>query len=396
MNAAVPLQPGTPEAAVRVPRPIPSLPALSPANLLTTGIGTSVAFPFVDTRTEYFYMARGAVWHGVRALGLEGKEVLVPAYHHGVEIEALQDAGVELRFFNVKPDFMIDLPDLVSKITPKTKALYVIHYAGFPQPMAEILSIARAKKLKVVEDCALALYSADGAKPLGSRGDAGIFCLYKTIPTPHGGALWMPNGTPVAKNSVGLVSTAHQMVSSMLIRAERETGFVGGQIRAAVQDVARAVRSVRPLPVDATPVGHRHFQKGQENLAIAPLARHIARNIPWLEVVEKRRQNYYALQSRLRDIASPMVTELRPGVSPLFYPLWCANKPEVHRHLVSEGVDAIDFWNNGSPLVVAGDFPDVDALRKHVLELPIHQDLDLKDIEALEGAVRRAYKAAGL
>jgi selenocysteine lyase/cysteine desulfurase len=396
MSAAQPLPSPPARRIVCAPRPVSALPALSPSMLLPKPRRSSLPFPFRDPRTQFFYLGRGAVWHAARLLGLQGEEVLVPAYHHGVEIEALLDAGVRLRFYGVKSTFQADLTSIGERITPKTKALYVIHYAGFPQPMDDLIAIARTRGLKVIEDCALSLLSSDGMRPLGSRGDAGIFCLYKTLPVPHGGALWMPRGFDGATlTPAGIVPTAHQIASSLLTQAEISGGGLGGRLRTFARSAARAARAVRPLPVDAKPVGHRTFAKGQENLAISPLSSHIVQRLDMEAIVDRRRRNYYALMARLRHLSTPMVHELAPGVCPLFYPFWCENKREVQAHLAAEGIESIDFWSEGSPLVKRGDFPEVDALRAHVLELPIHQDLDTNDIEAIAAGVRRALGAEG-
>jgi perosamine synthetase len=382
-----------PQPMSRVARPIAALPALSPRMLIPSREPTRLAFPFGDTRTQFFYLGRGAVWHAARLLQLRDEEVLVPAYHHGVEVEALLDAGVRPRFYGVKRSFHADLASIAQQLTPKTKALYVIHYAGFPQPMDDLLAFARARGLKVIEDCALSLLSSDGTRPLGARGDAAIFCLYKSLPVPHGGALWMPHHIGrLPLEPASLLNTAHQLASSMLVRLENGGGSIGPLVRSGVRAAARMLRSVRPLPVDSRPVGSRRFAKGQENLAISPLTLRVAEQLDLTQIVEQRRRNYYALMARLRHISPPMVHELEAGVCPLFYPFWCDDKRRVQARLAQAGVESIDFWSAGSPLVKPGQFPDVDALRAHVLELPIHQDLQLCDIEALASAVRQAMR----
>ena len=49
--------------------------------------------------------------------------------------------------------------------------------------------LAEQHGLPLIEDCALSLLSADGDTPLGTTGDVAIFCLYKTLPVPNGGAM---------------------------------------------------------------------------------------------------------------------------------------------------------------------------------------------------------------
>lgn len=373
-------------------RPVAALPAVNPASLWRTGKAPKT-FPFGDARTRFFYLGRGAVWHAARLLDLAGREVLVPAYHHGVEIEALCDAGAIPVFYNVRRDFTLDLPNLISGIGPRTAAIYVTHFVGFPQPMAEVLAIARNKGLRVIEDCALSLYSSDGTRALGASGDAGIFCLYKTLPVANGGALWMPLGWDNALlQRVGPLTGAHQVASSLLVRLER-FHKMGAWLRRSARSAAKAIRTVRPLPVDARPVGHRTFRKGQQNLDVSPVSLKVADSLDAAEIVRLRRRNYLSLSMRLRDVLPPMVSVLAEGVCPLFYPAWCEDKKRVHAALVAQGIEAIDFWSEGSPLVAQGAFPDVDALRQHVLELPVHQDLDESDLERIAFEVRRALEA---
>lgn len=372
-------------------RPINSLPAVTP-NALLSSVEPRRAFPFGDERTRWFYLGRGAVFHAVRALGLVGREVLIPAYHHGVEIEALSAAGAIPRFYGLDRKFRLKVPELEGLVGPRTAAVYVIHVAGFAQPMEDVRAFARRHKLKVIEDCALSLFSSDGALPLGSRADAAIYCLYKTIPVPNGGALWMREPPEIELADAGATTAVHQVASSMLVTFERTTA-TGRVLRRVVQAGARAARSVRPLPVDARPVGRRTYIPGQESLAISPVSLRIASRLDAAGIVKARRDNYEGLARRLRGVAPPIIDPLPQGTCPLFYPTWVEDKRALHAWLIARGIDAIDFWSEGSPLVRAGDFPDVDALRKHVLELPIHQDLDDDDLDRLAAAVRAGLRA---
>ncbi len=65
---------------------------------------------------------------------------------------------------------------------------------------------------------------------------------------------------------------------------------------------------------------------------------------------------------------------------PLFFPLLVSDKEVVARELWRRGVGAIQFWNHGAPGSDAESGPDARFLRRHVLELPIHQDLGASQI----------------
>ena len=78
-------------------------------------------------------------------LRLVGKEILVPAYHHGVEVEALVDAGAKVKFYRVGGRWDVDLKDVERRIGPETGALYLIHYAGFPGPTDAMRALVRCR-----------------------------------------------------------------------------------------------------------------------------------------------------------------------------------------------------------------------------------------------------------
>src|SRR5258708_24636681 len=94
-----------------------------------------LVFPFDQPKLRYRYFARNAVWDAIELLGLKGKRVLMPAYHHGVELEALLAARVKPVFFRVDAQMRCDFDDARQKLSARTAALYVIHYAGFPQDL---------------------------------------------------------------------------------------------------------------------------------------------------------------------------------------------------------------------------------------------------------------------
>ena len=143
-----------------------------------------LVFPFEQPGLRYRYFARNAVWDAIQMLGLAGKKVLMPAYHHGVELETLLAAGVEPVFFRVDGQMRSDLRTRAQK-SRGCSALYMIHYAGFPQDMVAARELASEMGVPLLEDCALALLSRDGEKPLGSFGDVSVFCLYKTPAGPE-------------------------------------------------------------------------------------------------------------------------------------------------------------------------------------------------------------------
>lgn len=369
---------------------IPCLPTLAPGMLAPRLRASPAPYPLSGVELRRFYFARNGVWLAARLLGLPGQEVLVPSYHHGVEVEALAAAGAVPRFVRVDGRMRLDLEHLARSIGPRTRAIYVIHYLGFPQPMDAILEIARRHELPVIEDCALALLSKDGTVPLGSRGDLGVFCLYKSLPVPNGGLLALNRSfeAPATQRGAPTGSTLSHAAGSMLARIALRYGAGGEALREGVRRTGRMVRGA--TGVHALSTGTMHFDPEAADVGMSRLTRLIAENLDYDEIVERRRRNWLLLLARLRDVAPPIQTELPAGACPLFYPLLCRDKAETTARLAARGIETVDFWREGHPACRIEAFPETFALRQRVLELPLHQDLDPDDMAYLSTAVEEA------
>ena len=140
----------------------------------------------VNSNTSGLFAAIGAC--GIKA----GDEVIVSPYTMSASALAPIIYGAVPVFADVD-DLNYGLsPESIQKcITPRTKAIIVVHLFGNPAKMDEIMSIARKYNLKVIEDCAQAPMALYKGKPVGTIGDIGIFSLnyHKHIHTGEGGIL---------------------------------------------------------------------------------------------------------------------------------------------------------------------------------------------------------------
>src|SRR5437868_6838374 len=383
----------------RAPAPRRTVPAMQtawPHMLFPRPAATApLVFPFDQPGLRYRYFARNAVWDAVEMLGLSGKQVLVPAYHHGVELETLLFAGVRPVFYRVDSQMRCDFEDARSK-GKGVAAVYVIQYAGFSQDMQAARALASELGVPLIEDCALALLSRDGEKPLGSFGDVSIFCLYKTIPVPNGGALLARGDLATRLDLLSpvtpppLPSTASHLIGSMLSNLELRTGEVGRRAREALRDAGRWF--VRRANVERVSTGTQHFNIDDVDLGMSAASHLVLRNQDTASIVERRRRNYFLLYAMLRDVAPPITGELKPAVCPLFYPMPVEDKAGALARLLPRGGETVGCRRRGHPAVPAGLFPEVDRLREHVLELPVHQDLSPADAEHVAGCVRELLR----
>jgi dTDP-4-amino-4,6-dideoxygalactose transaminase len=115
-----------------------------------------------------------------QALGIgPGDEVLVPAHTWLTTATSATRLGAEPIFVDSQPDFYtLDLADAARKITSRTKAIVPVHLFGQAAPMDEVLELARAHRLKVVEDCAQAAGTTYRGCHVGTFGDIGCFSFY--------------------------------------------------------------------------------------------------------------------------------------------------------------------------------------------------------------------------
>ena len=125
------------------------------------------------------------------AIGIQpGDEVLVPTMTFAATANAVIHAGGKPVLVDCQRDTMnIDPADIERKITPKTKAIIPVHFAGRACDMDAITSIAQEHNLKIVEDCAHAIETEYHGQKAGTFGDIGCFSFYvtKNIVTGEGG-----------------------------------------------------------------------------------------------------------------------------------------------------------------------------------------------------------------
>ena len=351
---------------------------LGPAQLLSRRRPFEESLGWTPAGLRYYYLARNAIWHGAESIGLKpGDTVLLPSYNQGVEVETILRRGFKIRYYRVDAEMRIDLNHVRGQIGPGVAALYVIHYLGFPLPIESLREIAREHGIKLIEDCALALFSRAPEGPLGSFGDMSLFCLYKSLPVPHGGALVLNRpGAPVppVARTPDWQSTTAYLAHRMLDTLELSWGGVGlYRLVPLARGMARGVK--RAAAAEVVPIYAAKFQVELVDLGISWTTQYILERVDARKVVDRRRANYGLLSSLL----DPKVRQLRPvlpeGVCPLTLPLLVQDRESIYEKLLAMGVETVTRWPRAHPDIPEGQFPDAAFLRAHVLEIPVHQGL---------------------
>jgi dTDP-4-amino-4,6-dideoxygalactose transaminase/CelD/BcsL family acetyltransferase involved in cellulose biosynthesis len=344
-------------------------PSLPPTAYLRPRL-PALPFPLGERGCILFARGRHGLWHAACALGLDGAEVLVPAYHHGSEIEALGRAGAVCRFYDGDERLAPAEDELEALLTPETRALHLTHYLGFPQDSERWRRWCDERRLLLLEDAAQAwLAEADGV-PVGSHGDASVFCLYKSIPVPDGGALLLR--------------------ARSVARAEGERP--GGLAQLARAHARWAVqRWPLPLPERRREGSYdpaRDFELGDPDTPAASATEFLLPRLADSGVAPARRRNYAFLLEALGDLTRPPFDRLPDGSAPFAFPLDVADKRSALRKLRSHGVRALDLWSVAHPLLSGKGFPRAAERRGRTVGLPVHQGLGPGDLERVVRALR--------
>lgn len=375
---------------------IPFNPGILGAHLLKKA--PAAIYPCTTNTASYWYGGAQAIYQGVRSLGLQkGDIVLVPAYSCGSEVAPLMAAGLTLEYYRSLSDLSPDFAHLELLCRKKPKALLVIHYFGFPQPMQELVVFKKNHNLYLIEDNAHGLYSKDHAgNPLGSVGDIAIFSFTKSLPTTDGGALVInhangfepteggiaPHISGVAKKATG--KTACQLIKIITKNFPRAGEVLKTQLLdrfSAGPDLGDFKESRWDSPEIAD--NYLEFDKARADWQMSSVSRFLVEHQSHSSIIHTRRRNFRLVLEFCQDTSAklrPLFSSLPPGVCPLLFPVQASDSLFLYQFLRSRGIEALRFWRFFHFDYPQDRFPFEAALKKNVIALPIHQDISTHDI----------------
>jgi dTDP-4-amino-4,6-dideoxygalactose transaminase len=331
------------------------------------GYATSVASCTAALHLCYFDLGIGA-----------GDEVIVPAQTHVATAHAVELLGGKCVFVDVEPATgNIDPKAVAAAITPRTKAISVVHYLGLPVDMNAINAIASKRDLFVVEDCALAIGSRYRKVQCGLLGDAGCFSFYpvKHITTAEG----------------GMVISKHE---GLIKRIERKKAF----------GVDRTVGE-RTIPgvYDVTMLGYNYRMNEIE----AAIGREQMKRVPGF--LAKRAENAAILRRDLSEIAE--VSLLSAGDSNFEHSNYCvaailndvtaSRRYDIIAKLKARGVGTSVYYPAPVPDMKyykekynapRGAFPNASRISYQSIALSVGPHLDGDDMKYTASSLKLAIK----
>lgn len=367
--------------------------------VLNAGVDAAgLQWPQLEGRTVVAtFRGRTAIALACTTLGLTaGDEVLVPAYNCGTEIDALIALGMRVTAYRVGPDALIDFDDLVSRRTARTRAIYVIHYFGWEQPTQQLRRWCDDHGLKLIEDCALALFSGGATGSLGRTGDAAIYSLPKTLGTRHGGLL-----SVIPQRFDAAPVLCHPGKGVMLRELRRALRPLADQLfamsigRRAMRAVVGRIPSEKMAGGDEfpdIPKGYYFDAANDANRAAHPRLITAVAALAWQEIVQSRRANYLRLAERLKNIGGThlLYPSLPDGVCPLSLPLMVSSRDMLVRRLQNAGVESYPWWSGFHRGVINWKmYPEACQLKRSILTVPVYQGMtQLEELaKVVEGVV---------
>ncbi|HEX8949364.1 MAG TPA: DegT/DnrJ/EryC1/StrS family aminotransferase [Dissulfurispiraceae bacterium] len=298
----------------------------------------------------------------VKALGIgPGDEVVTTPFSFFATVEAIQYAGAKPVFVDIEPDtYNIDVSLLEKKLTKRTRAILPVHIFGHPADMGEIMELAAAHGLRVVEDCAQSFGASLHGRKTGSFGDAGCFSFY---PSKNLGAYG--DGGMVILNDAGLAEN---------IRKLRNHGSKGGYkheclgYNSRLDEMQAAVLLVKFKRID------EYNRKRRERAALYTRLLSDTVVCPVEKAGACHVYHQYTIRSPKRDFIQQYLKE--HGIpSVVYYP--------IPLHLQ----EALKDLGHGE-----GSFPVAEQVSREVLSLPMYPELDEADVHSTAEAIRTCLK----
>lgn len=301
----------------------------------------------------------------LQALGIgPGDEVITTPFTFFATAGSISRAGAKPVFADIHPrTFNLDAASVAKKITRRTKAVMPVHLFGLPCDMGEILSLARSKKLAVVEDAAQSLGAQYEGRETGSMGETGCYSFY---PTKNLGG---------AGDGGMLVTSSEEIYRKVkLLRdhgSEKKYYHRVVGMNSRLDEMQAAVLLVKLGHLDKWNRLRGHAARAYENAL---------KNTPvQTPVTPADRTHIYHLYSILaprRDELAAHLTKKGIGCG-VYYPL-PMHLQECYRSLGYK----------------AGDLPVTERVCGEILSLPMYPELGRHNANKVAAEIRRFYKGA--
>jgi perosamine synthetase len=291
------------------------------------------------------------------ALGIgPGDEVIVPSFTFAATANSVALTGATPVFVDIDPITYNINPDLIqAAITPKTKAIQVVHLYGLPADMPRISEISKKHNLLLIEDAAQAHLAEVNGQRVGTFGDAAAFSFYPTKNMTSG------EGGMIVLNDVD-VARACRLYRNQGMEQRYQNEVVGFNLRMTDIHAAIGISQLAKVSkwTDQRKANAQYLNSNIERVE-SPIAPNGFSHVYHQYTVRIRKN---------RDLFSKKLSELGIGNS-VYYPTQVHKLPSFASSL---------------------DLPNTQFATEQVLSLPVHPSLSKKDLKRIADAVNLVGK----
>lgn len=295
----------------------------------------------------------------VKALGIgPGDEVILPAFTIISPVQSVVTAGAAPVLVDCEPDtWNMDVSQIEAKITPRTKAILVVHIYGLPVDMDPVLELCRKHNLLLIEDAAEMHGQIYKGRKCGSFGDIGTFSFYpnKLVTSGEGGMI-VCNDSLIAERCKKLRNLAFEPQGRRFVHHEIGWNYRMTNLQAAVglAQLEKADEHLRrKIEIGKK---YRNLLKNLEGIEMQAEKTAFAENIYWVF-------GLVAETEALQQETVRKLSEKQIGTRPFF---WC-----MHEQPVFQGMGL--FQNE--------QYPNAEKIARNGFYLPSGLGLGDKEIE---------------
>ena len=302
-----------------------------------------------------------AIKISLRALGIKpGDEEITAANTFVATVGAIAEIGAIPVFVDVNKMFCMDTTKIEAAITKKTRAIVPVHFTGYMTKMDQVMEIAKAYNLKVVEDACQSILATYLDKKAGSWGDAGAFSLHplKNINVWSDGGIVVTNNKELYDNlkllrNHGLSDRDHVEILGFNSRLDTFQAVVGNWLLPQAFDIS-----------------------------------------------EKRISNAKYLDSKLRDIPEIEIPERPDNIRVVYhlYSVFAVDRDALLKFCISKNISAkvhypIPIYKQKALQEISGnlEFPITDKLASSSISFPCDQHLEKSQLDEIVDVVAKFY-----
>jgi len=303
-----------------------------------------------------------AIFLALKSLAIgSGDEVITSAFSFIATSEAISMTGAKPVFVDIDPEtYTIDVMQIESKITERTKAIIPVHLYGRPAEMSQIRELAGKFDLRIIEDAAQAHGAVYSGKKIGSIGDLACFSFY---PGKNLGAYG--DGGAVVTNDEEFAMTVRKYANHGRV-SKYDHEFEG--VNSRLDTLQAAILSVKL----------KHLEK-------------------WTDA-RISNARYYSDRLKKTGLRLPVETD---GIKSVYH-LFVVRQPDINRSrfmddLNGQGISTGIHYPIALPFLKAyaylnhstDDFPEAYSASQQVISLPMFAELEHSQIESISSAVMK-------